>query len=245
MSFGYFREKKKTRHFEKKLATTTSALNTSQMSGEHLQGELSTLKNQLQNTLVDPVTNLPAWQIFENRLQQCISESSQYQLTMGVVFIDIDNFKMINVMLGADIGDALLRETAQRLQLCVRQLDCISRIAKDNFVVMLSKLAKPATAAIVAQRMLQALAQPYQINGNQLNITASIGLAIYPADGEDGASLLRSAEHAMHLAKEKANISIIFTSKTCLSKISVTWLYMQDYARIQLLMNLYFFISQS
>ena len=119
--------------------------------------------------------------------------------------MDIDDFKVINDALSYEIGDALLSDVAGRLQTCIRQVDSISRFTKDTFVILLTQLAKPETAAVVAQRILQSLAQPFQINEHELYITACIGIAIYPVDGPDATTLLRSADQALHLAKEKGN----------------------------------------
>lgn len=170
-----------------------------------LRYELSTLKNKLRHAIEDPVTNLPGWQLFEDRVNQHIVESARYQLTMGILYVDIDDFKVINDALGYEVGNVLLRELSVRLQSCIRQVDSISRFAKDTFVVLLTQLNKPEMAAIVAQRMLQSLAQPIQVNEHTLYVTACIGISIYPSDGQDAAALFRSADYALHLAKEKGN----------------------------------------
>lgn len=168
-----------------------------------LQQELITLQDKTRHAFEDPITHLIGWQLFEDRLQQTIKESERYQLTMGVLFVDIDDFKVINDGLSYEVGDLLLAEVGKRLQGCIRQVDSISRFAKDTFVILLSQLSKPGTAAVVAQRMLQALDEPFQIKGQELCITACIGISIYPTDGDSVQLLLRSADHALHLAKEK------------------------------------------
>lgn len=174
-------------------------------SEQTLRFELNTLKNKLRHAIEDPVTGLPGWQLFEDRINQSIVESARYQLTMGILYIDIDDFKVINDALGNEVGNAVLHEISVRLQSCIRQVDSISRLAKDTFVVLLTQLGKPETAAIVAQRMLQALVQPFNIKEHTLYVTACIGISIYPSDGQDAATLFRSADHALHLAKEKGN----------------------------------------
>lgn len=199
----YFWTKNKSTQFENKLKHVAAELNAAQNNERQLQNEIQTLNNKLSLTTEDPVTNLVSQKLFEERITQNIKESARYQFTMGVAFVDIDNFKRINEALGVEIGNALLNEVSQRLLLCIRQVDSMSRFYKDTFVVLLAQLAKPETAAVVAQRMLQAIAEPFQINGNQIFITACIGVAFYPTDGQDTPSLLRCAEHALHLAKEK------------------------------------------
>lgn len=172
-------------------------------SEHHLQEEVMMLKNKMHHMFEDPITKLLGWQLFEDRLNQSIKESGRYQLSLGVLFIDIDDFKVINNALGYEVGDALLKQIAERLQLSIRQVDSVSRFTKDTFVILLAQLSKPETVAIVAQRILQALAQVFQIQDHELYITAHIGIALYPADGLDSSSLLRNADHALHLAKGK------------------------------------------
>lgn len=169
----------------------------------HLRQELSVLQNKLSHAMEDPLTMLLGWQLFEDRINQNIHESARYQLTMGVLIIDIDDFKVINNALNHQIGDELLRVVAKRIHACIRQVDSASRFTKDTFYVLLTQLGKPETVAIVAQRILQALEQPIIINEHELYITACIGISIYPTDGQDTASLLRSADYALHIAKEK------------------------------------------
>lgn len=162
------------------------------------------------NTLQDPITKLPGWKIIEDRLNQNINESKRYQFTLALMFIDLDNFKVINNALGFEIGNDVLHEAAKRLQTCVRTVDSIGRYDKDIFVAVLTQLSKPETAAIVAQRILQALEEPFHINHHELFLTASIGVALYPADGEAVSELLQSADEALHLAKEKDGHSYQF-----------------------------------
>lgn len=186
-----------------RLALTESALDKMCDTERQLRNEITLQQKKLQRGMEDPITHLLGWQLFEDRLNQNIKESARYQLTMGILVIDIDDFKVINDALNYEVGDALLREIATRLQSCIRQVDSVSRYSKDTFVVILSQLSKPETAAVVAQRILHSLAQPVQIKEHELFITACIGIAIYPADGTDAASLLRSGNQALHLAKEK------------------------------------------
>lgn len=166
-----------------------------------LRNEISELRTKLQFTLNDPVTQLLGWQLFEDRIEQNLKESERYHFTMGVMFVDVDDFKMINDALGDDVGDKVLREMARRLNDCIRQVDSVSRFAKDTFVILLTQLAKPETAAIVGQRILQALSQPFQIDDHELFITACIGVALFPIDGQEAQALLKNANHALQVAK--------------------------------------------
>lgn len=201
--YTLIRKHQQNRQFTHKLQTSESALHTLQAAHHALQQELSGMQNQIRQSSEDPITHLLGWQLFEDRLTQSIKESQRYQLSMGILFVDIDDFKVINDALSYEVGDALLFEVAQRLKTCIRQVDSISRFTKDTFVVLLTQLSKPEAAAVVAQRMLQILAQPFLIQEHELYITACVGIATYPADGQNTQTLLRSGDHALHLAKEK------------------------------------------
>lgn len=182
-----------------------SELKKIQAADEKLSEALVATQAQLHRVSNDTVTHLLSWRLFEDRLAQAIKESERYQLTMGVLFIDIDDFKVINDALNYEVGDALLIQVAERLQTCIRQVDSISRFTKDTFVILLAQLSKPETAAVVAQRILQALAPAFLVNERELYITVGIGIAIFPSDGQNTQLLLRSGDHALHLAKERGN----------------------------------------
>lgn len=183
----------------------TEELKKTQQNEQLLREEVQLLQGKLRQAFEDPVTNLSGWQLFEDRLNRSIRESERFQLPLAILFVDIDDFKVINDALSYEVGDALLREVATRLQACIRQVDSVCRFTKDTYVVLLTQLVKPETAAVVAQRIMQSLMDPFTIKGNELSITVCIGIAIYPNDGKDAAALLRSADHALHLAKEKGH----------------------------------------
>ncbi len=151
----------------------------------------------------DTVTNLVSWSLFQDRLNINLKLAERHQLLLAIMYIDLDHFKVINDALSHQVGDELLKEVADRLQTCIRQVDSIARPNKDVFVVQLTRLTKPETAAIVAQRMLHALAKPYVFGEQALNVSASIGIALYPQDGTDVISLLKAAEQALKVAKSK------------------------------------------
>ncbi|TAK72297.1 MAG: GGDEF domain-containing protein, partial [Gammaproteobacteria bacterium] len=163
-----------------KFEVTLTSLENSKESERNLRVEIRELQNKMYYAMTDAVTHLAGWQLFEDRLNQAIQESARYQLTLGVLFVDIDDFKVINNALGYMSSDELLQEVAGRLKSSIRQVDTVSRFSKDIFVILLTQLAKPETAALVAQRVLQSLAEPFRINGNDLHITACIGIGIYP-----------------------------------------------------------------
>ncbi len=182
-------------------AEITQNLHQSQANELALQEKLTSLQQQLSSAIQDPVTELLGWQLFEDRLRHCIKASERSQVPMGVLFVDIKQFKMINEALGYEAGDQVLRMLAKRLQSSVRQVDSVSRYNKDIFVILLSQLSKPEMAAIVAQRILQAMIQPVEINQQEMYLNISIGIATYPQDAQNADELLRRVDEALQMAK--------------------------------------------
>lgn len=187
------------RHWRQRSEASSASYQTKISS---LESELTQLKVQLQASSLDTVTNLPGWKVFEDRLHQALQEAKRHQLILGVMYVDIDDFRLINSAMGFEMGDAVLSETAARLQTCLRQVDSISRQSKDTFVILLAQLAKQETVAIVIQRILQAMSEPYLINDKEASITACIGVALFPQDGTTSEELLHHAEYAVMQAKE-------------------------------------------
>jgi diguanylate cyclase (GGDEF)-like protein len=168
-----------------------------------LLSELSDLKNQInKSTLYDALTGLPSRQLFEDRLSQTTTQSKRYNLTFGVLFLDIDGFKVINNALGYSTGDELLKQIATRLSRSMRQVDTVCRFAGDQFVLLAPQITKAETCGYIAQRVLDAVSQPFRVNDQDLFITASVGIAVYPADGDD-TSLLNNADNALNQAKSR------------------------------------------
>lgn len=164
----------------------------------------------VENLKEDPITHLPAWHLFEDRIAQALKESERYQFTLGIMMVDIDEFRMVNEALGMEVGDNVLQEVAKRLQSCIRQVDSVTRMENDRFVVLLPQLAKPETIAVVAQRITQAMNEPIRINDRELFMTVCISITVYPVDGENLTMLLRNAVYAMTLAKEKGKSTTQF-----------------------------------
>lgn len=190
------------RGIDNKLKEATTEMNDLQETKTRLVEKINFLQKKVSDSFTDPVTQLPGWQLFEDRITQHIRESERYRFTMGLMFIDIDNFKVINEALGPEVGNVLLREVALRIAECIRQVDSMSRFAKDTFVVLLLQLSKPETAAIVGQRILRAFLEPFQINDQELYVTVCIGIALYPHDAKNTESLLQNAGYALQLAKK-------------------------------------------
>ncbi len=150
----------------------------------------------------DVLTHLPNRRQFEERLALSILASKRHGGTVGVLFLDLDHFKNVNDTLGHTAADELLIEVASRLRHSVRQTDSVARLGGDEFTIILPDLNHPEDAAQVAQKVLDAVAQPITIGGTTIEISASIGVALHPYDGPDVETLLRHADHAMYRAKE-------------------------------------------
>jgi diguanylate cyclase (GGDEF)-like protein len=149
----------------------------------------------------DFLTGLPNRMLLNDRVGQAIAAAPRHQNRVAVLFLDLDGFKRINDSLGHPIGDQLLQSVATRLVACVRRSDTVSRQGGDEFVALLSEVRQPEDAAIVARKMLQAVAQAHSIGQHDLRVTASIGVSIYPEDGGDAETLLKNADTAMYQAK--------------------------------------------
>jgi diguanylate cyclase (GGDEF)-like protein/PAS domain S-box-containing protein len=151
----------------------------------------------------DPLTGLPNRALLMERLNLCLSKARHSGKLLAVLFLDLDLFKTINDGFGHTAGDAVFQEVARRLTLNVRDGDTVARVGGDEFVVLLPEIARPDDAATVARKLLDAIAQPFSSGGRRLDLTTSIGISIYPDDGQDGEALLRSADNAMSRAKER------------------------------------------
>ena len=150
----------------------------------------------------DVLTGLPNRMLLNDRVGQAIAMAPRHLKKVVVLFLDLDGFKHINDSLGHPVGDKLLQSVAGRLVKCVSPTDTVSRQGGDEFVVLLSEVEQPEDAAITARRMLQAVAEAYSIGRNELHITASIGVSVYPDDGLDAETLIKNADTAMYQAKE-------------------------------------------
>jgi len=158
----------------------------------------------------DTLTGLPNRSLFLDRLAQTLTQAQRNDWRLGVLFIDLDRFKQVNDTLGHEVGDRLLVQAAQRLQDCVRSGDTAGRLSGDEFAAVLSNLARPDDAAIVAQKVVGALSQPFELAGQEVRVSASVGIAIYPADGLEPDLLLKNADTAMYRAKARGRNSYQF-----------------------------------
>ncbi|WP_374244115.1 diguanylate cyclase domain-containing protein [Zoogloea sp.] len=149
----------------------------------------------------DPLTQLPNRALFSDRLRAALARARRDRSKAGLMFVDLDRFKGVNDSLGHAIGDRLLIAAAARMRDCLRESDTLARIGGDEFVVLLPHIDDRADAEPVADRIRAALVQPFAIDGHTLQISASIGIGIFPEHGGDDVSLMKSADDAMYRAK--------------------------------------------
>jgi diguanylate cyclase (GGDEF)-like protein/PAS domain S-box-containing protein len=159
----------------------------------------------------DPLTDLPNRVLIHQRLSHALSLAERHHTLVGVVFIDLDNFKTVNDGLGHAAGDNLLKQVALRLRERVRQEDTLGRLSGDEFILVLEHLRHPQQAGQVATAILESLNQPFTLADNQqVYVRASIGISLYPQDGQDASELIRNADAAMYESKRRGRNSFNF-----------------------------------
>jgi diguanylate cyclase (GGDEF)-like protein/PAS domain S-box-containing protein len=151
----------------------------------------------------DPLTNLPNRLLFRDRVERAIAHAERANTRLALMFLDLDNFKTINDSLGHSIGDALLKAAAARMQNLMRETDSIGRQGGDEFAILITDVDDDDAVTAVAHKVLQELAPPFVIDGQELSVSASMGIAVFPGDGRDFETLLKRADTAMYHAKEE------------------------------------------
>jgi diguanylate cyclase (GGDEF)-like protein/PAS domain S-box-containing protein len=162
----------------------------------------------------DALTGLPNRLLFRDRIDIALAHAKRHRTAAAVMFLDLDQFKLVNDSLGHTVGDALLQEVATRLVLSIRADDTVARMGGDEFTVLLTDVKDSGASAVVAQKLLEAISQPMLIEGHELYVTTSIGIARSPEDGTDAETLLKRADNAMYRAKEAGRNNFQFTTAT-------------------------------
>jgi two-component system CheB/CheR fusion protein len=157
----------------------------------------------------DTLTGMPNRSLFQDRLRQALAQARRTKKRVALLFIDLDNFKTINDTLGHDVGDELLKQASTRLREAVRDVDTAARLGGDEFTAILTD-CNGESASQVASRIVDELAASYEIKGHQLFVSASVGVAFYPEDGQDSAGLIKAADAAMYRAKEMGRNRVVF-----------------------------------
>lgn len=158
----------------------------------------------------DALTDLPNRVLFVDRLERALAEAARHGGTLGLIFVDLDRFKSVNDVLGHHLGDCLLQELAKRLRAAVRDEDTVARLAGDEFGVLVPNLAHAEDLARVARKLLAALDVPVDVDGHTVRGSASLGLALSPANGSTAEDLLRNADSAMYRAKVQGGGTFCF-----------------------------------
>jgi diguanylate cyclase (GGDEF)-like protein len=150
----------------------------------------------------DPLTGLANRSLFRDRLTQALTRASRDGHQVALMFLDLDHFKAVNDTYGHDTGDMLLTAVAKRLKSCVRASDTVARLGGDEFTVLLEGISSSQAAATVAQKILNRLMLPFNLASHEIYVTTSVGITLYPADGDNTENLLRCADMAMYQAKD-------------------------------------------
>nr|WP_211169160.1 EAL domain-containing protein [Aromatoleum toluvorans] len=150
----------------------------------------------------DPLTNLANRSLLQDRLDQALTHARRNRARVGLLFLDLDGFKWINDTLGHDIGDELLIEVARRVTFCVREQDTVARFGGDEFTIIVQDLAEPDDLNAIAEKIVSVLRDPFFLGGIQHRMSGSIGITVYPDDGEDVQTLFRNADIAMYKSKQ-------------------------------------------
>lgn len=161
----------------------------------------------------DPLTGLPNRSLLHDRLHLAIAQASRDKQLLAVLMLDLDRFKGINETLGHKSGDKLLKAVAKRLMACIRDSDTLARVGGDEYVAILANVMQEEGITTVAKKILSVVAEPFYIDGNEIFSTCSIGIAMYPMDGEDSHTLLKHADQAMYQAKDLDRNNFQFFSR--------------------------------
>lgn len=174
---------------------------------KHIEQELKDMATH------DVLTGLPNRLMFSQLLNHAIQSARRYQRQFAVLFIDLDRFKIINDTMGHEAGDQLLREIANRFRQTLRAVDVVSRLGGDEFIILIEEVGDFNQITILAQKILAAAMKPVMIFDKECRVTASIGISIFPRDGEDDQTLIKTADIAMYFAKEEGKNNYQFYSK--------------------------------
>jgi diguanylate cyclase (GGDEF)-like protein/PAS domain S-box-containing protein len=161
----------------------------------------------------DALTGLPNRTMFIQLLNQAIRYAQRNKRQLAVFFIDLDRFKIINDTMGHEAGDQLLQEIAKRFKQSLRAVDVVGRLGGDEFIMLIEEVAEWSQFALIAQKLLSSAMKPIVLQGEECQITASIGISLYPKDGTDEQTLMKNADMAMYFAKEEGKNNYQFYSK--------------------------------
>jgi diguanylate cyclase (GGDEF)-like protein/PAS domain S-box-containing protein len=174
-----------------------------------------TAKKQHESKLIamayhDPLTGLPNRRLFKEHLNQALLQAKRTGKTMALLYLDIDDFKVINDTMGHDIGDGFLQSFADRIRGCLREVDMFARMGGDEFTILLPMMDSESHVETVANRIFQSIEEPYELDGHRFHSSISMGIALYPTDGEDSNALLKKVDTALYQVKGKGRNAFQF-----------------------------------
>jgi diguanylate cyclase (GGDEF)-like protein/PAS domain S-box-containing protein len=197
--------------------TTISPVRNAEGSTTHYVAVKRDITERLQNQARiwhlahhDALTDLPNRVLFQDRLQQAVSHARRAGLLLAILFIDLDNFKDVNDALGHEYGDLLLKAVTLRLRSCTRESDTVARLGGDEFAVIQTDLSRSEAAATLAEKILDCLSEPFSLEGQEVHVSASIGITICPLDHDDPNQIVKNADMAMYRAKNTGRASYLF-----------------------------------
>jgi diguanylate cyclase (GGDEF)-like protein/PAS domain S-box-containing protein len=165
-----------------------------------------------QLALYDALTGLPNRALFFDRLNQLLALAKRNEYVLALLYIDLNHFKKINDTLGHDVGDLLLVEAGKRMTSCTRKADTVARMGGDEFIGICGRIAAPQDAGVVAEKILAILSEPFHLKGHVCTVGASIGISIYPHDGDNVEALVNKADAAMYCVKESGENGYAYSS---------------------------------
>lgn len=196
MIVGVIRDITERKRLEAELRRTAEELSRSNDELKRSENKLRYLANH------DPLTGLPNRKLFRETLTDLLFWGKDNQQLVGLLFLDLDGFKPVNDNLGHDVGDLLLQAVAKRIKNCLRSSDVVCRLGGDEFTVILPGVKQLEDSGVVAEKILQTVSQPYMLESHHIQVTASVGISVYPQDGSEEDSLLKKADEAMYEAKK-------------------------------------------
>jgi diguanylate cyclase (GGDEF)-like protein/PAS domain S-box-containing protein len=199
-----------------KVATWASDGSPLLMSGTHqdITGRKATEETIRHMATHDGLTDLPSLRLGRDRLAMAIGMAHRYRTLVAVMFVDLDGFKEVNDRLGHDAGDEVLKEVAKRLTAVVRETDTVARIGGDEFLLIITELSDREAAARIAEKLISVVSKPFLLAEASVNVGASVGIAIFPEDGEHMEQLIKRADEAMYRVKTSGKNDFFFAKKT-------------------------------
>ena len=187
----------------------------------HFAESLHLANQQLRSVaLYDSLTGLPNRVLMQDRLEQAINRAAREQKMCALMFIDLDGFKQVNDSRGHRAGDIVLQRTAERMTAAIRKEDTVARLGGDEFVVILAALPAKGDAEAIARKLVTELGRPFDIEGEAVSVSASVGVSLYPADAADVQGLIVRADAAMYAIKQAGKNGVRFADSAPLPSAS-------------------------